>query len=247
MTEKIYSREEYIFSAKLYERADRFQDMITAVKEYIKLDPTLRIEERNIFSSAYKNLITPKRASWRLLHSMEKKEQKKNSPNLPYIKLIKEKVAKEIKEICDEIQNLLDIQLLPNCNEEDYESKAFYLKSKGDYYRYLAEIASEEEFERICFDAENSYKLAYEISERELPIYNPVRLGLALNFSVFNYEVLGKHEDGCIIAKLAFEEAVKIIDDLDKSKVKDAILIIQILKENLILWTSEMNDDDENE
>jgi 14-3-3 protein epsilon len=244
MTEKKYSREDYIFLAKLYERADRLEDMITLVKEYINLDPNLSIEERNIFSSAYKNNITPKRVSWRLLHSMEKKEQKKNTPNLPYIKLTKENVAKEITEICNEIQNLLDNQLLANCNEEDAESKVFYLKCKGDYYRYLAEIAFEEEFEKACFNADNSYKLAYEISERELPIYNPIRLGLALNFSVFNYEVLSKHEDGCIIAKLAFEEAVKVIDDLDKGKVKDAILIVQILKENLILWTSEINDDE---
>jgi len=244
MTEKNYSREEYIFLAKLYERADRFNDMITAVKEYINLNPSLSTEERNIFISSYKNLITPKRASWRLLHSMEKKEQKKNTENLPYVKLTKENIAMEIKEICDEIQNLIDIKLLPSCNAEDAESKTFYLKSKGDYYRYLAEIGSEDEFEKACINAENSYKLAYEISERELPIYSPIRLGLALNFSVFNYEVVGKHEDGCIIAKLAFEEAVKIIDDLDKSKVKDAILIIQILKENLILWTGEINDDE---
>lgn len=244
MTEKKYSREEYIYLAKLYERADRYQDMITAVKEYINIDPSLFAEERNIFNSAYKNQIAPKRASWRLLHAMEKKELKKKTPNLPYIQLTKENVAKEIKEICIEIENILDTKLIPNCNEEDAEAKVFYLKCKGDYYRYLAEIASEDEFEKACYNAELSYKLAYEISEKDLPIYNPNRLGLALNFSVFNYEVLGKHEDGCIIAKLAFEEAVKIIDDLDKSKVKDAILIIQILKENLILWTSELNDDE---
>jgi len=245
MTETKYSREEYIFLAKLYERADRFQDMINTIKLFINLDPNLTVEERNIFSSGYKDLISPKRESWRLLNSLEKKESKKNAPNLPYIKLIKENITKEITEICNEIQILLDSKLIPNCKLEDKENKVFYLKLKGDYYRYLAEIScNENDFDKACFNAENSYKSAYEISEKHLAIYNPIRLGLALNFSIFNYEILGKHEDGCIIAKLAFEEAVKIIDDVDKSKVKDAILIIQILKENLILWTNEINDDE---
>ena len=94
MTEKTYSREEYIHLAKLYERAERLQDMIKAIKDFIKIDPNLSNEERNIFSSGYKNLITPKRASWRLLSSMEKKELKKNGESLPYIKLVKENISK---------------------------------------------------------------------------------------------------------------------------------------------------------
>ncbi len=245
MTEKKYSRDEFLYLAKLFERADRFQDMIDAIKDFINLDPVLNIEERNIFSAGYKNIISPKRSSWRLLNSMEKKELKKNnSSNLPYIKITKDNITKEIKDICNQIQMILDNNLIPNCNKEDFESKVFYFKLKGDYHRYLAEISSDEEYENSCLNADKSYKTAYEISEKELPIYSPIRLGLALNFSVFNYELMGKQEDGFIIAKLGFEEAIKVIDDLDKSKVKDAILIIQILKENLILWTSEMNDDE---
>lgn len=244
MTDKKYSRDEYIFLSKLYERADRFDDMINAIKEYINLEPNLTIEERNIFSSGYKNYISPKRASWRLLNSMEKKDAKKNAQNVPYIKLTKNNITEEIKKICEEIQTIIDTKLLPNCNEEDFESKVFYLKLKGDYYRYIAEITNDNQFESAVINADKSYKMAYTISEAELPIISSIRLGLALNYSVFYYEILNKTEEGCLIAKLAFEEAMKIIDELDKNKIKDAIIIIQILKENLILWTSEINDDE---
>jgi len=239
-----YSREELIFLTKLLERADRFQDMINAIKEIIQLDPVLTIEERNIFSASYKNLITPKRTSWRVLNLMEKKDFKKNPENLPYIKHTKENITKEIIDISQEIHKIIEEILIPNCHKEDSESQVFYLKLMGDYYRYIAEISSEEEFNKNCFRAENSYKLAYQIAEKDLAIYNPIRLGLALNFSVFYYEIFFKQEEGCLIAKMAFEGAVGIIDGVDKNKVKDAIMIIQILKENLIMWTSEMNDEE---
>ena len=77
--EKIdHSREEYIYLAKLYERAERYQDMVTSINKFIELNPKLSKEERNILSAGYKNIISDKRASWRLLNSMEKKKQKKN-------------------------------------------------------------------------------------------------------------------------------------------------------------------------
>ena len=78
-----------------------------------------------------------------------------------------------------------------------------------------------------------------------MPITNSTRLGLDLNFSVFYYEIKGLREEACNIAKTAFEEAMKCLDDLEKSKAKDTLLIIQLLKENLILWTNEMNGEEE--
>ncbi len=239
-----YTRDENIYLSKLNERAERFDQMIYSIKNIIKSDPNLSMEEREIFSSGYKNLTLPKRSSWRILSQMEKKELKKNGNNLQYIKLTKENIYKEIKQICEEIQRIIDTILLPNCPNDEYEAKVFYLKLKGDYFRYLSEVAVNEELEQALYNTEKAYKIAYDISERELPIFSTIRLGLCLNYSVFYYEVLGKKEEGTFIARQGFEEAVKLIDDLDKNKVKDAIMIIQILKENLILWTNEMQDDE---
>ena len=75
MTDKNYSREEYVYLAKLYERAERFPDMVKAINKFVELDPKLTKDERNILSAGYKNIISDKRSSWRLLNSMEKKEE----------------------------------------------------------------------------------------------------------------------------------------------------------------------------
>ena len=242
---KNYTREEYIYLAKLYERAERFPDMVKSIHKFVELDPKLTKDERNILSAGYKNIISDKRASWRLLNSMEKKEEKKNSPQTANIRLVKNNIEKELNDICNEIQIIIDKYLVPNAS--DSETKVFFLKLKGDYYRYKCEFATGKEFDDACSKAEKVYKEAYDIANKDIPISSSTRLGLALNYSVFFYEIKGLKEEACNIAKNAFDESLKVLDDLEKSKPKDTILIIQLLKENLILWSNEMNDNDEDQ
>ena len=239
-----YTREEYVYLAKLYERAERFPDMVKSINKYVELDPKLTKDERNILSAGYKNIISDKRASWRLLNSMERKEEKKNSSQISNIREVKENIERELNQICDQIQNVIDKYLLPNAL--DSETKVFFLKLKGDYYRYKCEFASGKDFDDACAKAEKVYKDAYEIANKDIPITNSTRLGLALNYSVFYYEIRGLREEACTIAKNAFDESMKVLDDLEKSKAKDTLLIIQLLKENLILWSNEMNEEEEN-
>eukprot|EP01000_Liburna_glaciale_P002676 NODE_1831_length_572_cov_1043.891013_g1374_i0.p1 GENE.NODE_1831_length_572_cov_1043.891013_g1374_i0~~NODE_1831_length_572_cov_1043.891013_g1374_i0.p1 ORF type:complete len:103 (-),score=36.20 NODE_1831_length_572_cov_1043.891013_g1374_i0:263-541(-) len=65
---------------------------------------------------------------------------------------------------------------------------------------------------------------------------HPIRLGLALNFSVFNYEILKSPQQGCTLAKQAFDEAVTELDSLDEESYKESTLIMQLLRDNLTLW-----------
>ena len=241
---KNYTREEYVYLAKLYERAERFPDMVKAINKYVELDPKLTKDERNILSAGYKNIISDKRASWRLLNSMERKEEKKNSSQIANIREVKDNIERELNLICDQIQNVIDKFLVPNAT--DSETKVFFLKLKGDYYRYKCEFANGKDFDDACAKAEKVYKEAYEIATKDIPITNSTRLGLALNYSVFYYEIRGLREEACTIAKTAFDESMKVLDDLEKSKAKDTLLIIQLLKENLILWSNEMNEEEEN-
>ena len=241
---KNLSREEYVYLAKLYERAERFPDMVKAINKFVELDAKLTKDERNILSAGYKNIISSKRASWRLLNSLERKEEKKNSSQIANIKEVKNNIELELNKICGEIQNIIDKYLIPNAS--DSEMKVFFLKLKGDYYRYKCEFANGKEFDDACDKAEKVYKEAYEIANKDIPITNSTRLGLALNYSVFYYEIKGLREEACNIAKNAFDESMKVLDDLEKSKAKDTLLIIQLLKENLILWSNEMNEEEEN-
>ena len=239
-----FTREEYVYLSKLYEKAERFPDMVKSINKYVELDPKLTKEERNLLSAGYKNIISDKRSSWRLLNNLEQKEEeKKNTTQSAYIKEIKEKIEKELNSIVDEIQSMIDKYLLPNAI--DVENKVFYLKLKADYFRYKCEFTSDKEFDDACAKAEKAYKEAYEISNKEMSITNSTRLGLDLNFSVFYYEIKGLKEEACTIAKTAFDEAMKNLDDLEKTKAKYTLLIIQLLKENLILWTNEMNGEEE--
>ena len=239
-----YSREEYVYLSKLYEKAERFPDMVKSINKFVEMDPKLTKEERNLLSAGYKNIISDKRSSWRLLNNMERKEEeKKNTTQSAYIKEIKDKIETELNQICAQIQSVIDKYLIPNAT--DVENKVFYLKLKADYYRYKCEFANGKEFDEACDNAEKVYKEAYELSNKEMPITNSTRLGLDLNFSVFYYEIKGLNEEACTIAKNAFDESMKSLDDLEKSKAKDTLLIIQLLKENLILWTNEMNGEEE--
>lgn len=91
---------------------------------------------------------------------------------------------------------------------DDTSSQVFYNKMKGDYYRYLAEVAKEDSDNSAQYKkgAEMAYKAATEIAKEEnvgLPTTHPIRLGLALNFSVFYYEIFGDPNKACELAKKA--------------------------------------------
>merc|ERR1711882_27678 len=96
--------------------------------------------------------------------------------------------------------------------------------------------------------AENSlvaYKTASDIAMTELPPTHPIRLGLALNFSVFYYEILNAPDKACSIAKQAFDDAIAELDTLNEESYKDSTLIMQLLRDNLTLWTSDHSTDAE--
>ena len=206
------------------------------------MNPKLNMEERNILSAGYKNIISNKRFSWRYLQNLINKEQKDGHlVAAQYVEEIKVRVEEEIKSICKDINILLDTHLIPN--EESVEYKVFYLKMKGDYFRYLCEFLKEEDFQSCSKMAERNYKDGFDLSQKNLPISNTTRLGIALNYSVFLFETINNKEEACLIAKSSLDEGLLVLDDLEKNKQKDTILIIQLLMENLMLWNAEEKDD----
>jgi len=90
-----------------------------------------------------------------------------------------------------------------------------------------------------------AYKAATEIATTELPPTHPIRLGLALNFSVFYYEILNSPERACRLAKTSFDDAIAELDTLSEESYKDSTLIMQLLRDNLTLWTSDMHQEGE--
>eukprot|EP00091_Calanus_sinicus_P013993 TRINITY_DN311_c0_g1_i4.p1 TRINITY_DN311_c0_g1~~TRINITY_DN311_c0_g1_i4.p1 ORF type:complete len:241 (+),score=34.99 TRINITY_DN311_c0_g1_i4:81-725(+) len=111
---------------------------------------------------------------------------------------------------------------------------------KGDYHRYLAEFATGNDRKEAAENSLVAYKAASDIAMTELPPTHPIRLGLALNFSVFYYEILNSPDRACRLAKAAFDDAIAELDTLSEESYKDSTLIMQLLRDNLTLWTSDM-------
>jgi 14-3-3 protein epsilon len=239
-------RENNVYMAKLAEQAERYDEMVEAMKKVASLDVELTVEERNLLSVAYKNVIGARRASWRIISSIEQKEENKgNDTHVARIKEYRNKVEKELNDICGDILDVLDKHLIPAATTG--ESKVFYYKMKGDYYRYLAEFATGDPRKEAAENSLTAYKAASDTANTDLPPTHPIRLGLALNFSVFYYEILNSPDRACHLAKQAFDDAIAELDTLSEDSYKDSTLIMQLLRDNLTLWTSDMQGDEEKE
>lgn len=236
-------RESNVYMAKLAEQAERYDEMVQSMKNVAQLNTELTVEERNLLSVAYKNVIGARRASWRIISSIEQKEESKgNEGHVKKIKEYRAKVETELANICSDILGLLDTNLIPHANTS--ESKVFYYKMKGDYHRYLAEFATGPKRKEATDNSLQAYQSASNIAEKDLPPTHPIRLGLALNFSVFYYEILNSPDSACRLAKKAFDDAIADLDSLPEDSYKDSTLIMQLLRDNLTLWTSDMQGDE---
>ncbi|XP_022961981.1 14-3-3 protein 7-like isoform X2 [Cucurbita pepo subsp. pepo] len=232
-------REKLVYLARLAEQAERYDEMVEMMKSVAKLDVELTVEERNLVSVGYKNVIGARRASWRILSSIEQKEEgKKNEANVKRVKEYRQRVEDELARICQDILSVVDKHLIPSSSSG--ESNVFYYKMKGDYNRYLAEFKSGQEREEAADQSMKAYESASSIASSDLPPTHPIRLGLALNYSVFYYEILNSPERACHLAKQAFDDAIAELDGLNEESYKDSTLIMQLLRDNLTLWTSDL-------
>ncbi|KAK9452283.1 14-3-3 protein [Limtongia smithiae] len=235
------SREDSVYLAKLAEQAERYEEMVDNMKKVASADEELSVEERNLLSVAFKNVIGARRASWRIVSSIEQKEESKgNEAQVALIKEYRQRIEEELAKICEDILDVLDKHLIASAKTG--ESKVFYYKMKGDYHRYLAEFAVGDKRKGAADASLEAYKAASEIAIAELPPTHPIRLGLALNFSVFYYEILNSPDRACHLAKQAFDDAIAELDTLSEESYKDSTLIMQLLRDNLTLWTSDMSE-----
>jgi len=224
---------------RVAETAERYDDMCTFVRKLVELKSTkgedLDVDERNLLSVAYKNVVGSKRASWRTLSGGF------DEADAELLEKYKAIVENELEAICNEVLKLLTDHLCKNVEGNGDETEVFYLKMCGDYYRYLSEFRTESEDYKS--KAEEYYKKAMDVAEANLNETHPTRLGLALNFSVCYYEILKKPTKACDLAKKSFDAAIEKLDTLNDASYKDSTLIMQLLRDNLTLWTSNNADE----
>ncbi len=218
----------------------------------------LLVEERNLLSVAYKNVIGARRAGWRICENKDG-----NSPLPPNLEhQYTKKIEAELTEVCTEVLELLQSRLLPltlarwekvaptnigtDLTEEAAEaseSRVFFLKMCADYYRYMAEFRPNAEYGQ---NAASTYQSALDLATMSLKPTHPIRLGLALNCSVCQFEILNKPVEAQELAKKAFDDAISQLDQLEERSYKDCTLIMQLLRDNLTLWQNSTDDASEN-
>lgn len=113
---------------------------------------------------------------------------------------------------------------------------------KGDYLRYLAECLTGDQRTSAANKSGDAYQDAYDAAVTELAPTHPIRLGHALNYSVYYYEIKNNPAKACQLAKQAFDDAIAELDTLDEESYKNSTLIMQLLRDNLTLWMHDMPD-----
>lgn len=225
--------------ARVAEQAERFDDMVEFLRPILKeKGADFSVEERNLLSVGFKNLIGGKRTAIRTIAAIEQnpKYQKFNTALGEY----KKKIENELHNDCQNIINMIKDDGLKT--QKEAEGRAFFLKMIGDYFRYMAESAQGEKLALARDGALQYYKEA-EAAGQSLQACNPIKLGLALNYSVFYYEVMQDNKTACVLAETALSEAMNKIDEVDEETFRDAKSIIELLKENLTLWKEEEDGD----
>lgn len=223
-------KETVISLARNAEASERYEDMCLFMKARVtecgvKDGNSLGPEERNLLSVAYKNVIGLRRASWRALTG-------ELETGGPQVQIFLDIVLEELVAISEDIIKLLEDHLIDS--NSDTETNVFYLKMAGDYYRYLTESnKSNEDYKNKC----KEYYNRASVMAKELTATHPIVLGLYLNFSVCWYEILDDKQKACELAKNAFDAAISELEKLSEGDYKDATLIMQLLRDNLTLWT----------
>ena len=241
---KTISREWY--EKLIAELQELKQDKLPAVLEQIadakelwdlseNFDYKNALEEKDLVNSRIKQIED-------LIDGVEIKEKSNNSKFLNLVVGLKSTLETELNELCGRVLKTIDDYLLKRASSD--ESKVFYLKMKGDYYRYLAEFTTGDKNIEVANNSMNSYKEANSLANK-LPCTNPIKLGLALNFSVFYYEVKNDAKEACTIASEAFDAAIHQLEKIEDEQYKDSTTILQLLKENIDMWKADLQEQEE--
>ena len=221
-----------LFLAEVAELAGRFDDMAQEMKRFIDVAKPLTLSqtERNLLSVAYKNSVASRRAASRSMKriieeaqaaagkegSTEKVCHKQVDASLRvlYAQEYGDQIAEETRGICIDILEILH-QLLENANSS--EDIVFYQKMQADYYRHLAECHEGDVQSRMLERARWSYCQAEVLAERDLDLCHPMRLAVALNYSVFIAEVDLDERAARLKARKTFHAALEVLDDIPEA------------------------------
>ena len=150
--------DEQIFLARVAEQAERFEDMVNFLKAAIaqKGGEDFTVDERNLLSVGFKNLIGSQRGAIRTIGAIE--QNPKYSKFSGSLQGYKKKIEQELYDRCMDIVDIVNTKCMGLASDD--ESKAFFTKMVGDYYRYVAESARDDVREKVKNGALEGYSSA---------------------------------------------------------------------------------------
>lgn len=241
------------YQARVAERIQRPYDIIKFMDQLIIQKPVLSSKERDLFFSGYKKIIDSLRYTIQTFEDylMQSGTLTLNDDGNPcssteedqlYRNQLKNSIKKytnELIAVCKKAIETIDNILLIEANES--ESCIFYHKTRADYFRYIAEFQEGAEKDDVIKNSELSYQTALRLaqSNKHLKKSDPLYLGLALNYSVCEYEYMNKKKEIIEFSDAVFKEAVKTLDELDEEKYNESTLLMQLLRDNITNWSNE--------
>ena len=231
------------FMASLAEQSARWEECVEFVREVCSLGVELTVAERNLLSTGYKNLVRKRRESRRVLRHIDAQDGSRQFSNV--VGAYTGKIEEQLEVICTEVIALVERDLLPH--SRDVENRVFYLKLVGDHFRYLSEFQQDEVKLGSTRRALAAYKNAQEIVDGgQLDPANPVSLGLALNYSVFLYEILADHAAAKRLAERSVKRCLQRLDEMESagsgagadvdSSRHESEQVVRLLQDNVQLW-----------
>jgi 14-3-3 protein epsilon len=217
-------REVLVYLCKVAEGSEQFNDMCNYMRELIKLSVDLTSEEQTLFSVAFKNAAGALRSAYRSVEP----ETRHTAVIVNYQRILQDRLRTLAEECVGILTGLLQSPSISN------KDRVLYYKLKGDFCRYIAEMNPAKS--RYSAWANDSYKQADSIAKQSLPTNDSVRLSLALNWSVCIYEILKEPKQAGKVATAAFDGAINELDELNEQEYMDATLILQLIRDNIILW-----------
>lgn len=232
--------EKLLYQAELSNSSSRPQKTFSLMETIARnKKEDLSPKERNLLAISYKHIISAIRASLTKINEIyDEESQKKDNGNLNLVLKLKNSIENELKDACTLIIDILDKHLIKNSSPD---SKVFYYKLKGDYYRYLASFFTSGNYSQNAMIA---YKQASQLST-SLSCVNPIKIDLALSYSVFLYDIVKNPDEAINIANEALQDALNIITEIDETEMKEATASLQMLKDNIDNWTKEQNKESE--
>lgn len=207
--------------------------MIPLMKQVLSISPRLNMEERNLLSRAYHDLIVRLRTE---IATIEPYLGFADTPEKQTaVQTLIDRIRAELHSIVADVVKITDEILIPA--SETSHDHIFYNKLKADYFRYDAEFQIQDLKQEAIQNAATCYERALHLAD-ELDIINPMRLGLILNYCVFLVDVKGDKENGRELAKTTMEGATQKIRESD-AEDQDTDICLKLLEDNVRLWKEE--------